>query len=83
MGLGSISSVDLLTILTPAPISCRILARRATSLIFGIFSIRQTPSARIAAGIMATAAFLAPLTDTSPISRRPPVMINLSNAAHS
>ena len=43
-----------------------------TSLIWGIFSMRQTPSTSRAAGMMATAAFFAPLMVTSPISGRPP-----------
>ena len=49
-----------------------------TSLMFGIFSSMQGPSARITAGIMATTAFFAPLIVTSPSRRRPPFIINFS-----
>ena len=38
----------------------------SASLIWGMFSSRQTPLTISAAGIMATAAFFAPLTSTSP-----------------
>ena len=57
--------VFLLIILIPAPILSKILMIRLTSL---MFSIRTTSSAKMAAGIMATAAFLAPLIFTSPNS---------------
>ena len=79
----SISSVDLLTERITAPISCKILVIAVTSVIFGTFSIRQTPSDRITAGMIAIAAFFAPLIDTSPVSRVPPVITNLSNAVRS
>jgi hypothetical protein len=60
--------VFLLIILIPAPILSKILMIRLTSLMAGMFSIRTTSSAKMAAGIMATAAFLAPLIFTSPNS---------------
>lgn len=41
------------------------------------------PSARTTAGIIATAAFFAPLTETSPDKRRPPLITYLSNTVHS
>ena len=47
--------------------------------IFGTFSIRQTSSDKIAAGIIAMAAFLAPLIVTVPFSGLPPVTTYLSN----
>ena len=45
-----------------------LLSSAVTSEIWGIFSMRQTPSTRRAAGMMATAAFFAPLMCTSPKS---------------
>ena len=56
---------------------------KVTSVISGTFSILQIPSERMAAGIMATAAFFAPLMDTSPVKRLPPVISNLSNSTRS
>ena len=43
-----------------------------TSLMSGTFSITEGESPKRAAGIMATAAFLPPLTVTSPSRRAPP-----------
>lgn len=57
---------------TLAPSCSRILRHSVTSEIWGIFSIRQTPSTRRAAGIIATAAFFAPLISTSPNRGVPP-----------
>ena len=51
-----------------------------TSLMFGIFSSMQGPSARITAGIMATTAFFAPLIVTSPSRRRPPFILSCKTA---
>lgn len=53
---------------TFAPSCSKILSSAVTSEIWGIFSMRQTPSTRRAAGMMATAAFFAPLMRTSPKS---------------
>jgi len=44
----------------------------------GTFSMIQISSASIAAGIIATAAFFAPLTVTSPQRRQPPLITNFS-----
>ena len=49
-----------------------------TSLIFGKFSIVQSPLISIVAGIMATAAFFAPLIFTSPRRGVGPVITNFS-----
>ena len=49
-----------------------------TSEMSGIFSIRQGASDRMTAGMMATAAFFAPLMVTSPVRRLPPLMTYLS-----
>ena len=54
------------SIFTEAPRLSSILNSAAVSLIFGTFSIIQRPLARIVAGIIATAAFFAPLIVTSP-----------------
>ena len=45
----------------------------------GMFSMRQTPSTRMAAGIMATAAFFAPLISTSPNRGLPPCTMYFVN----
>ena len=52
-------------------------------MIFGIFSIRQTPSERITAGMIATAAFFAPLMRTVPQSLFPPLMTICFKLQHS
>ena len=70
----SISSVLLSTTRSLAPISFKICRRVLTSDISGRFSILQTPSTMSAAGIIATAAFFAPLISTSPCSGFPPLM---------
>ena len=57
---------------TPQPSSRRISIWMSTSLTMGMFSIRHTPFTIMAAGMMATAAFFAPLTGTSPNSGFPP-----------
>ena len=49
-----------------------------TSLIFGTFSIVHSPSINSVAGIIATAAFFAPLIFTSPVSLVGPSITNLS-----
>lgn len=49
-----------------------------TSLILGKFSIVQTPLIKIVAGIIATAAFFAPLIVTSPRRGVGPVITNFS-----
>ena len=49
-----------------------------TSLIFGKFSIVQTPSIKSVAGKIATAAFFAPLIVTSPFKGVFPVITNFS-----
>ena len=59
----------------PAPRCSRIFRDSVTSEIWGMFSIRQTPSTSSAAGMMATAAFLAPLISTSPNRGWPPCTI--------
>ena len=66
MWVQSISTVVRSTVRISAPNSCKIFKSRVTSLIWGTFSIRQTPSTSRAAGMMATAAFFAPLISTSP-----------------
>ena len=48
---------------------------------FGRFSILQTPSTIRAAGIIATAAFFAPLISISPYSGRPPLMTYLTTVS--
>lgn len=53
----SISTVDLFTSLTLAPISYKIRIIIETSLMLGIFSMTHGPSAKMVAGIIATAAF--------------------------
>ena len=77
------SKVDLFTLLTTAPISFNIVPISVTSLILGIFSILQGSSQRITPGIMATAAFFAPLIVTSPFKGFPPFTTNLFKTAHS
>ena len=62
----SISTVFLFTSLIFAPRCSRMVMSMSASLIWGIFSSRQTPFTIRAAGIIATAAFFAPLTSTSP-----------------
>ena len=57
----SISTVVRLSIRTFAPISLRMVRSISVSLICGMFSILQTPSTISAAGMIATAAFFAPL----------------------
>lgn len=49
------------------------------SLIFGKFSIVQTPSIKRVAGNIATAAFFAPPIETSPFNEVGPVTTNFSN----
>ena len=61
-----------------APNSCNILHEIFTSLIAGILEIVQIPSINNVAGIIATAAFFAPLIITSPLRRVPPCITNLS-----
>lgn len=51
----------------------------SVSLICGIFSMQQTPSTIRAAGIIATAAFFAPLISTSPCSVVAPLITYFSN----
>ena len=51
---------------TLAPSCERMVSSISVSLICGIFSIRHTPSTMSAAGMIATAAFFAPLISTSP-----------------
>ena len=63
---------------TKAPILLRILTMQLTSLILGIFSMRQTSCASKVAGIIATAAFFAPLISTEPHSLLPPFIISFS-----
>ena len=57
---------------TLAPSPARISRRLSTSAIFGRFSRTHGSPARIAAGMIATAAFFAPLIVTVPSSRLPP-----------
>lgn len=57
MRLASISTVWRLMTRMPAPKCSRIFRDSVTSEIWGMFSIRQTPSTSRAAGMMATAAF--------------------------
>ena len=66
-----------------APSSSRMEKNRVTSLIWGMFSMRQVPSTSRAAGIMATAAFFAPLMVTSPNSGWPPWIMYLFKAVPS
>ena len=54
-----------------------------TSAILGTFSILHIPSERTTAGMIATAAFFAPLIETSPLSLFPPVITNFSKLKHS
>src|SRR5699024_8178663 len=61
-----------------APSSLRIWSEAITSLIQGRFSIRHLSAARIVAGRMATAAFLAPPMTTSPERALPPRITNFS-----
>ena len=74
----SISMVLALTERTPTPSSRRISIWMITSRTMGTFSMRHTPSTRMAAGMMATTAFFAPLTVTSPKSGLPPRITYLS-----
>ena len=74
----SISTVVGFRLRTRAPICCKISSWMMTSLTRGTFSIRHTPLTMIVAGMMATTAFFAPLTVTSPCSGLFPLMINLS-----
>ena len=60
---------------TWAPIWERMCLRVCTSWMDGRFSKIQHSPARIDAGMMATAAFFAPLMVTVPSSRRPPWML--------
>ena len=60
---------------TWAPMRERMCFRVCTSWMAGRFSRIQHSPARIAAGMMATAAFFAPLMVTVPSSRRPPWML--------
>ena len=62
----SMSIVFLLIMRISAPICFKILRSIVTSEICGMFSMRQTPSTINAAGIIATAAFFAPLISISP-----------------
>ena len=62
-----------------APSSSNILQDICISLIFGKFSIVQTPSIKSVAGKRATAAFFAPLITTSPFNCVGPVTTNFSN----
>ena len=80
MRLASISTVWRLMTRMPAPKCSRIFRDSVTSEIWGIFSIRQTPSTSRAAGMMATAAFLAPLISTSPNRDDHPVQYTLSKS---
>ena len=57
---------------TRAPSPSRIILRLSTSAMFGRFSRTHGSPARIAAGMIATAAFFAPLIVTVPSSRLPP-----------
>ena len=66
MAWQSISMAWRFSTRTFAPSSSRMEKNSVTSLIWGMFSMRQTPSTSSAAGMMATAAFFAPLTVTSP-----------------
>ena len=61
-----------------APKVSKILQYVLTSLIFGRFSILQTPFISKVAGKIATAAFFAPLITTSPFSLVGPLITNLS-----
>ncbi len=65
------------------PIACRICTEVATSLMLGRFSITHFPPARMVAGRIATAAFFAPLTVTSPTSGLPPLITNFFNIQNS
>ena len=56
----------------------RIFIHMVMSLISGTFSSTQGSSQRIVAATIATAAFLAPLIVTSPLSGFPPFMTNFS-----
>ena len=60
---------------TWAPMRDRICFKVCTSWMAGRFSRIQHSPARIDAGMMATAAFFAPLMVTVPSSRRPPWML--------
>ena len=64
---------------TFAPSERRMSTRMVTSLICGRLSIRHSSPQRSAAGMIATAAFFAPLISTVPRSGLPPPMINLSS----
>ena len=68
----SISTVSLGSRVTFAPIFSRISRRMCTSEISGTFSILQGPLTSRVAGMMATAAFFAPLMVTVPTRGRPP-----------
>ena len=74
----SISTVLALTARTFAPRCSSMVRSISASLICGIFSRRQTPFTMSAAGIMATAAFFAPLTSTSPYRGLPPLITYFS-----
>ena len=74
----SISTAFLFTSFIFAPRCSRIVMSISASLIWGIFSRRQVPLTIRAAGIIATAAFFAPLTSTSPYKGLPPLITYLS-----
>ena len=78
----SISIVVRLMNLTFEPRWLRMVSSISASLIWGIFSIRQTPSTKSAAGMMATAAFFAPLISTSPRRAVPPLITYFSTFMH-
>ena len=79
----SISIVLLSTYLTVAPICLRVAIIYLTSLIeTGRFSMVHTSWQRIAAGIMARAAFFAPLTVISPWSGTPPFITYFSKGTN-
>ena len=75
----SISTVWRLMERMDAPSCSKIFKIAVTSEIWGMFSMRQTPSTRMAAGIMATAAFFAPLISTSPNRGLPPCTMYFVN----
>ena len=62
----SISIVFLFTVRISAPICFRMVKSMVTSEICGMFSMRQVPLTKRVAGIIATAAFFAPLISISP-----------------
>ena len=62
-----------------APRALRICSDTATSLMSGRFSMTHLSAARMVAGKIATAAFFAPLMETSPMRGLPPLITNFSN----